>query len=199
VSTLDAQRARVVASGGVAWGRLAGVLHELDGVVLDGRRRPKRVVHNAAIVGGVPCTDGLQTMIDLAAVVDDDVWEQALEAALRRRLVTIEELEAALPRLGAARTPGTTRIRRVLAVRPHAAAPTESSLETLMVQLARNVPGLGPPRQTTRRLEALALAAQAVGLRTGRGYGPDGDLAVGLQRDLLDAALVEHADPRDAV
>src|SRR5439155_27167267 len=34
-------------------------------------------------------------------------------------------------------------IRRVLALRPPGAPPTESLLETLMVQLARDVPGLG--------------------------------------------------------
>lgn len=101
-------------------------------------------------VDGVPCTDGVQTMIDLAAVVEDDIWEQALECALRRGLVTIEEMHAALPRLGAARVLGTARIRRVLALRPAGAMPTESLLETLMVQLARQVPGLGPP---TRQLE----------------------------------------------
>src|SRR2546430_4158695 len=38
----------------------------------------------------------------------------------------------------------------VLVLRPAAAPPTESLLETLMVQLARTVPGLGPP---VRQLE----------------------------------------------
>lgn len=44
---------------------------------------------------------------------------------------------------------GSVRIRRVLALRPVGAPPTESLLETLMVQLARDVPGLGEP---TRQL-----------------------------------------------
>src|SRR4051812_25578455 len=102
------------------------------------------------IVDGVPCTDGAQTMIDLAALVDDLVWEQSLESALRKRLLTIDDLVNALPDLSAARTPGTPRIRRVLALRPPDAPPTESLLETLTVQLARRVPVLGPP---TRQLE----------------------------------------------
>jgi very-short-patch-repair endonuclease len=38
---------------------------------------------------------------------------------------------------------GRPRIRRVLALRPAGAPATESLLETLMVQLARTVPGLG--------------------------------------------------------
>jgi hypothetical protein len=149
-SELDRQRAHVLARNSAASGALAGVLHKLDGVVLDDRPIRRRNLTNHVVVDGVPCTDGLQTMIDLAAVVDDLVWEQALECALRRRLVTIDELEAALPRLGASRTPGTTRIRRVLGLRPAGAPPTESLLETLMVQLARKVRGLGPP---TRQLE----------------------------------------------
>ena len=89
-------------------------------------------------------------MIDLAADLDDLRWEQALESALRRRLVTVDELESLLPELGRGRIPGTARIRRVLALRPPGAPPTESLLETLMVQLARTVPGLPEP---VRQLE----------------------------------------------
>jgi hypothetical protein len=126
------------------------VLHDLDGVVLDDRPTRRRQPASVVMIGGVPCTDGLQTMLDLAAIVDDLVWEQALECALRRRLVTIDQLHAELPRLGASRTAGTARIRRVLDLRPPGGPPTESLLETLMVQLARNIPDLGPP---TRQLE----------------------------------------------
>jgi hypothetical protein len=95
---------------------IAAVLHGLDGVVLDGRplrRRPlcpDRIVEAA----GLPCTDVRQTLVDLATVVGDDVWEQALESALRRHVVTVDALVADLPSLSGARTPGTARIRRVL-------------------------------------------------------------------------------------
>jgi hypothetical protein len=54
---------------------------------------PTRVV----AVGGIRCADGLQTLIDLSAVLDDDRWEQALESALRKQLCTVGGLEAALP------------------------------------------------------------------------------------------------------
>jgi len=73
------------------------------------------------------------------------VWEQAFESALRTRLTSVAEIEAALPELGRARTPGTRRIRRVLGLRPDGAPPTESLLETLMVQLVRGVDGLPDP------------------------------------------------------
>jgi very-short-patch-repair endonuclease len=145
-SDLDDACARVLARGGLARGGLAGVLHGLDSVTLDGRpTRRDDVTGPVVVVEGIPCASGLQTLIDLAAVLDDDTWEQALESALRKRLTTVEELETALPMLGRRRTDGTARIRRTLARRPPGAPPTESLLETLMVQLARTVPGLGVP------------------------------------------------------
>ena len=149
-TALDRQRARVLASGNVASGCLAGALYGLDAIHLDDRPTRKRLLTSTALVHGVPCTDGLQTMIDLAALVDDLVWEQALESALRKRLTTIDALVASLPSLSATRTPGIKRIRRVLALRAPGERPTESLLETLMVQLARRVPDLPPP---TRQLE----------------------------------------------
>jgi len=150
VSELDRARARVIATGGVASHHLAGVLHGLDAVGLDGiwatvprsangrRERlcrrdllPERVV----AVAGLPCTDGLQTLLDLAPRLSDSVWEQALESALRKRLASVPGFAEVT----------TMRVRRVLGRRPAGAPPTESLLETLMVQLARTVPGLPDP------------------------------------------------------
>jgi very-short-patch-repair endonuclease len=149
-TALDRERAIVLARATVARGGLGGVLLGLDSVRLDGRPTRARMVPVAHVAHGIPCADGLQTLIDLAAVLDDDHWEQALESALRKRLVTIATLEATVPALSASRTPGTARIRRVLDRRPPGAAPTESLLETLMVQLARRVPGLGEPVRQLR-------------------------------------------------
>ena len=139
LTELDRARAAVMATGGVASHHLAAVLHGLDSVGLDGtwltlaptgngrrpharRRRlsPERVV----TVAGLPCTDGLQTMVDLASSLDGVVWEQALESALRKRLTSIEALDG-------------RGNQRVLKLRPDGAPPTESLLETLSVQLAR--------------------------------------------------------------
>jgi len=146
-AALDGAMAEVIARDAVASGGLAGVLHGLDGVELDGhpvRRRPlpaERIVH----MDRVRCSDGLQTIIDLAASLGAPRWEWALESALRKRLLSVGDLERSLPGLGRARTPGTARIRRVLAMRPVGAPPTESLLETLMVQLARTIPDLPDP------------------------------------------------------
>ena len=146
---LDRALAVLVRTGGVASGHLAGVLHELDSVRLrgpdvtvppgssNGSGVRRRTLANVVVVEGYPCTDGVQTLVDLAATLDDLEWEQALESALRKRLVTIGELEV-LERLPA-------RVRRVLALRPPGAPPTESLLETLMVQLIRTVDGLPDP------------------------------------------------------
>ncbi|HEX2850087.1 MAG TPA: DUF559 domain-containing protein [Acidimicrobiales bacterium] len=154
-SALDVALATLLVTGGVASADLAGVLLGLDAVELtkgevtvpetsSGRRRgarrrdidPGRIV----LVGGLRCTDGVQTLLDLALVLDDDTWEQVLESALRKRLLTTDELEWA-----AAGRRGSRRIRRVLDLRGRQVEPTESLLETLAVQLARTVPGLPPP------------------------------------------------------
>jgi very-short-patch-repair endonuclease len=156
---LERAVAVVIATGGVASDALAGVLLGLDTVVLRGpvatvppassnhRSNVRRRVlpsEGLTTVQGVRCTDGLQTLLDLAAALDDLAWEQALESALRKELTTIEALTNAPSRM-----PGAARVRRVLALRPEGAPPTESLLETLMVQLAREVPGLVEP---TRQL-----------------------------------------------
>jgi hypothetical protein len=157
-SRIDRAIGTVLRTGGVASGGLAARLHELDSVTLGAPPHvtvpPNRMTRRAGVrrmslppervvrVGAIPCTDGLQTLIDLAPIVDDAGWEQALESALRKKLVTVPQLDEALPALGRSRTPGTPRIRRVLLLRPPGAPATESLLETLMVQLARVVPNL---------------------------------------------------------
>lgn len=153
-----------VATSGVASGSLAGTLLGLDGVRLRGpdvtthattstkrsrvRRRtlpPERVVE----VMGFGCTDGLQTLLDLAADLSPNEWEQALESALRNGLTTIRAIEDALPMMGRARTAGVTLMRGVLAKRPPGAAPTGSILETFAVQLIREA-GLPDPQRQVR-------------------------------------------------
>lgn len=117
------------------------MLHRLDGIELGGTPTHRRVLppDRVVVIDGVPCADALQTLVDLAAVVDnDDVWEQALECALRRRLVTVAALRQVVGS-------GAPCIRRVLDRRPHGAPPTGSLLETLALQLARQVRGLGEP------------------------------------------------------
>jgi very-short-patch-repair endonuclease len=144
-TALDGACAVVLRRQAEARGHLAGVLHGLDSVALDDRptRRRRLPVERVVMIDGLPCADGLTTLVDLAASLDDVTWEQALESALRKRLTTVQAIETALPALGAARVAGTARIRRVLALREPGAPATESLLETLLDQLSRGIPGFG--------------------------------------------------------
>jgi very-short-patch-repair endonuclease len=159
-TAFDRALGHVVATGGAASGRVAAALYGLDAVVVQrpevtmppssshrrpGVRRRRLRQGDVTLVGGYCCTNALLTLCDLAAAVDDLVWEQALESALRKGLVAIDELAHV-----ADGTRGAARVQRVLALRPPGAPATESLLETLMVQLARRIEGLAPP---TRQFE----------------------------------------------
>jgi hypothetical protein len=135
---LDRERAKVIASGSPARGGLGGVLLGLDSVTLDGAPI-RRTACTTTIVHDTPCADAKTILVDLAATLDDDRWEQVLESALRKRLVLLADF-GDLPR----GVPGVRRIRRVVARRGDV-PPTESLLETLMVQLIRTVPSLPTP------------------------------------------------------
>lgn len=137
VSALDRERAKVLASQSPARGGLGGVLLGLDGVEFDGRPTRRDRLSDACIkfVGETMCADARHVLGDLAVTLDDDRWEQALESALRKRLVAVDELHDL-----ATRSP---RVRRVLSRRPVGAPPTESLMETLALQLARPIPLLG--------------------------------------------------------
>lgn len=140
-TALDRERAQVLGADGTARGALVGVLLGLDSVRLDGMplRKGRLIDDDTTVIGGVRCVSALQALVDLAARLDDDTWEQALESALRKHVVTFGAFDE-LP----GNVPGVRRIRRVIARRGDV-PPTESLLETLMVQLIRSVPGLPEP------------------------------------------------------
>ena len=112
-----------------------------------GARRIDYPSERVDYVEGIPVVDGLRMLVDLASDLDVIEWEQSLESTLFRKLTTVDEIAAALPNLSRARTHGVGTIRSVLALRPFGAPPTESLLETLMVQLARDVGAPIPTRQ----------------------------------------------------
>lgn len=165
-SELDLARARVVASGGVGACALVAVLFHLDAVTLaDGPHvyldpssssRYKSVVrrdladHETIIRAGIRCTSVLRALLDLAAYLDDDRWEQALESALRKGLVSMADVVAGGAELRRRRRRGGPRIERVLARRGIDVPATGSILETFMVQLIRLIPGVPPPTRQLR-------------------------------------------------
>jgi very-short-patch-repair endonuclease len=138
--------AAMLSSDGVLSSLVAAQHMGLDSIVIPAgplpRRRRVPVSPEPVLVNGIWCTNGLQTMVDIAPLVDDVVYEQVLESALRKELLKIDELTDLVPLLTKSRTAGSPRIKRVLALRPAGAPPTESLLETLMVQLARRTPGV---------------------------------------------------------
>lgn len=148
---LDVALARMLSADGMASSLPAAKLYDLDGIVVPKTPLPRRrrvpLSPEPVLVDGFWCTNGLQTLVDIAPLVDDLVWEQALESALQKGLLKLEELVDVVPLLVASRTAGSPRIRRVLALRPPNAPPTESMLETLMVQLARVTDGVPEPRR----------------------------------------------------
>ena len=158
-TALDRCLAPAATTDGIVCDRLAAVLLGFDGVTLAGPEfvvpigssndRPgsrRRALDDPPVeVAGFRVTSPLETLTHLAAAVDDLVWEQALESALRLELVRLAEVELRLAVLAARRARGVARMRRVLALRPAGAPPTGSMLETVFVQLRRCVPGSTEP------------------------------------------------------
>jgi hypothetical protein len=140
--------AHVMAGDLPARGLVSARLFGLDSIKVSRvvpRLRSQLLSPEPVLVNGVWCVNGLQTMVDIAPFVDDLVWEHANESALHKGLFKIEELDSLLPLLSPSRVPGAARIKRVLALRPAGAPPTESLLETLAVQMIRTAEGVPEP------------------------------------------------------
>lgn len=147
------------AAGAVACRRAAAAWWSLDGCgkgVVEVALRPGHqsrlaVAHRPKVLPpdhvtthrGMPVTTPARTLVDLGSVSDDGLVERALESALRRKLVTVRELESLL---AITRLRGGRVIRRVLSQRPSGAPSTESDAETLFLQLARTC-GMPEPRR----------------------------------------------------
>jgi very-short-patch-repair endonuclease len=95
-------------------------------------------------IDGIPVTSATRTVLDLAAVLDDDHLIRVLDDMLRRRLTSIEKLGKELERMGP-RRPGAKRMRAVLKRRIGIAVP-ESDLETVFDSLLRRH-GLPEPQR----------------------------------------------------
>jgi len=112
------------------------------GWVLHRRRTPEPVY-----TGPLRHTNPLDTLVDLAAVVDDDTWEMAFESFLRHGLGTLDEVDARARHKGRR---GARRMQRVLARRPAGAPPTGSELETRFIQLVRQSSIVPEPERQVR-------------------------------------------------
>lgn len=84
---------------------------------------------------GVPVTTPMRTLVDLGAVLPAYEVEDALDAALERRLVTVAGVERALARCARRGRNGAGVLRHVLTTRALGAAPADSRLEPRMARL----------------------------------------------------------------
>jgi very-short-patch-repair endonuclease len=154
--------AAVLAAGtrATAWRRSAAWWWGLDGVGPapaevavgpSGRRARTGVTRvnelsgdDRTVLRGLPVTVVGRTLADLGSACPADVVERALECALRRRLVTLVEVEQRSSRSVPARS---VVLREVLRRRPEGAPPTESDAETRFLQLVRRAGWPDPVRQ----------------------------------------------------
>jgi hypothetical protein len=90
-----------------------------------------------AVVSGIAVTTPARTLFDLGGVCRRGLVERALENALRRGLVNPAELAAMVSRLSRSGRPGGPILRNLLAARAPDQRPTESEMETLLMQAVR--------------------------------------------------------------
>ena len=113
-----------------------GVSPELEGVVVHRCRRidPEDSVD---VSGGMRVTSVARTLFDVGAIIGVRPLESALEQALDRRMVTMEQLVDAVQRLYHRRRPGSRQIRAVLNGRHSWSAAVQSELELRVLAALR--------------------------------------------------------------
>jgi hypothetical protein len=148
-------------------------------------RRLGFVVHRTAplprvdvtVVNGMPATSVARTLIDLASVVPDDLLEEALDDALRRKLVSLPRLRWRIAELAGKGRPGIALIRSLVEARGGGDAVPGSVFETRLLRLLMKgglpMPALQHEIRSGRRLIAIVdfafpearLAVEADGYR----------------------------------
>ena len=92
---------------------------------------------DGTVIDGIPVTTPERTLLDLGAVCHESIVEMALDAAEKRGLVTLASVRAAVTRLGRSGRNGVGTLRRLLDDKSPGRKPTESEMETLMLQVIR--------------------------------------------------------------
>jgi very-short-patch-repair endonuclease len=99
------------------------------------------------MVRGIPVTTPECTLLNLGAVVRPSTVELALEEGLRRGLFTIGSLRGTLKRLGKKGRNGAGVLRGLLDQRDPDAVPTDTRMETRVIQMLRRNGLPEPARQ----------------------------------------------------
>jgi predicted transcriptional regulator of viral defense system len=102
---------------------------------------------DAMLIEGIPVTTPERTLLDLGAVCHESVVEMALDAAEKRELVTLESVRATVKRLARSGRNGVGTLRRLLDAHSPDRKPTESEMETLLLQVLRRNGFPGPVTQ----------------------------------------------------
>jgi hypothetical protein len=89
------------------------------------------------MVDGIPTTTPARTLFDLGAYYGIGMVELALDRSLSKGLVTLDELDALVRRLSRRGRPGGPKLRQLLEARDPARRPTESVMETMLLQTIR--------------------------------------------------------------
>lgn len=140
-------------TAGVSWG-LDGVVAHKPEILVPYARHPR---HPAVVVirtmrlerddttlrSGLPVTTVARTIVDLAAVLDDEGIENVIQSARRLRLTSIDAVATKLASLDGPGRSGAGRLRRVLQ-HLDGRAPSESPLEVKVARALRST-DLRPP------------------------------------------------------
>jgi hypothetical protein len=97
--------------------------------------RPSTYPERWAIQRGVPCTNPLRTLVDLAALLPAGQLDDAIDRAVAVKLVTPEAVHAEVQRLSSQGRKGLAAIRASLAGRGYVGAPRASVLEARALRL----------------------------------------------------------------
>jgi hypothetical protein len=103
------------------------VVHRSSDLGLGGAR--------TRLLKGIPTTDPLRTLVDLAATARREELTTAIDRALARRLTAVSRIEEELGRLGRQGRPGVRALRSNLRSRGLMGAPHPSVLESKMMRL----------------------------------------------------------------
>ena len=161
-------RAATSALDAVASHESAARLHGVEGLdprqiavsvpIRRSNRFPGVVVHqltdleqvHTTLVDGIPVTDPMRTVIDLAAVLPTKLLASAVDQVVRRGLSSYSEIGTLLNKLARRGKRGVRSLRNVLEPRLGGAFVSESVLETRLLQVIEDGGLQGPPRSSDR-------------------------------------------------
>lgn len=92
----------------------------------------------------IPVTTPARTLLDIAATTSSDLVEEALDDALRRRLVSVSRLRWRLREIGRSGRPGVALLRTLIEARASTTAVPQSVFETRLLRALKDA-GLPEP------------------------------------------------------